>query len=116
MQNAKMEFLEEVVGKAPILGAVVQLRSGCYGIDDLEPSSIDGIRILEAGHTVEDYGDFLNKLEFEYDNGFGGQRLFGSILFKNGTWCTRGEYDGSEWWEYHQCPTMEELMRSVNDV
>jgi hypothetical protein len=26
------------------------------------------------------------------------------IWFKDGSWATRGEYDGSEWWEYHKLP------------
>ena len=43
-------------------------------------------------------------MNFEYDNGFGGQELYGTIWLKDGTWCTRGEYDGSEWWEHHERP------------
>ena len=43
-------------------------------------------------------------LDFTYDDGFGGQQLDGQIWFKDGTWADRGEYDGSEWWQYHKCP------------
>lgn len=59
---------------------------------------------LKVGHNLEDTRSFLKKLDFEYDNGYGGQFLFGTIWLKDGTWFTRGEYDGSEWWEYHSCP------------
>ena len=30
------------------------------------------------------------------------------IVFEDGTWLERGEYDGSEWWEYKQKPTLEQ--------
>lgn len=46
----------------------------------------------------------LDKLNFTYDNGYGGQKLFGYIVFTDGTWLERAEYDGSEWWTYKQIP------------
>jgi hypothetical protein len=45
-----------------------------------------------------------DKFNVEYDSGYGGQRLFGTIWMVDGTWWTRGEYDGSEWWQHHECP------------
>ena len=42
----------------------------------------------------------LDDLDFEYDEGYGSQHLFGIILFNDGSWIIREEYDGSEWWEY----------------
>jgi hypothetical protein len=47
---------------------------------------------------------FLELMKIEYDSGYGGQYLFGYIVFTDGTWLTRGEYDGSEWWKHHECP------------
>ena len=50
----------------------------------------------------------LEKLKtIEYDSGYGGQELFGCVVFNDNTWLTRGEYDGSEWWEYQTCPSYE---------
>lgn len=67
---------------------------------------------LKEGHTPEEYQDFLHKLDYEYDNGYGGQELYGTIwLMKPNTWLTRGEYDGSEWWEYNECPAVPEELR-----
>ena len=60
--------------------------------------------ILKVGYNKEDYNKFLNELNFDYDSGFGGQRLFGKIWLTNNTWLSRGEYDGSEWWEYNILP------------
>ena len=33
-----------------------------------------------------------------YNSGFGGQELFGNVWFDDGTWLSREEYDGSEWY------------------
>lgn len=49
--------------------------------------------------------EVLPNLDFNYDNGYGGQMLYGNIWYTDGTWSTRREYDGSEWWEYCKCPT-----------
>ena len=60
--------------------------------------------LLKDGHDEVDYLKFLNNLDFEYDSGYGGQELFGTVWFEDNTWATRGEYDGSEWWEAHYLP------------
>ena len=65
---------------------------------------IDSNIILKVGYNEEDYAKFLNELNFDYDSGFGGQRLFGEVWLTNDTWLSRGEYDGSEWWEYNVLP------------
>ena len=44
--------------------------------------------------------EVLPWLDFEYDDGYGDQELFGNIWYADGTWSDRGEYDGAEWWEY----------------
>jgi len=90
--------------------------------------------LTEAGQTLStiDYGYFhlgSNKCEFDgsirshqlalldrdYDSGYGGQELSGTIVFKDGTWLERGEYDGSEWWEYKSKPSKGSLLSTVVD-
>ena len=46
----------------------------------------------------------------KYNDGYGTQYWQGIILLDNGTWLTRGEYDGSEWWDYHKLPTIQEVL------
>lgn len=46
--------------------------------------------------------EFLKKID--YDSGYGSQRLFGFVCFKDKTWLEREEYDGSECWSYKQYP------------
>lgn len=59
---------------------------------------------LPVGYTEEQGADFVDGLDFIYNRGYGGQELFGTIWYTDGTWSDRGEYDGSEWWEHHVCP------------
>lgn len=63
--------------------------------------------ISEAFSTIDD-------LDFTYDNGYGGQELFGIVYFNDGTWLERGEYDGSEWWEHITTPTLEQWRERYN--
>ena len=100
MTNMKEEFLEEVKGKEVLC---VDLKYGCDWVDpddDERPVVIQ----LVAAYSQEEYDKFLEKINFEYDNGFGLQLLSGIIWYKDGTWSERGEYDGSEWWEYKSRP------------
>ena len=44
-----------------------------------------------------------------YDSGYGSQKLFGTIVFKNSAWLERGEYDGSEWWQFKKMPSWKQV-------
>lgn len=50
----------------------------------------------------------LDDLNFEYDSRYGLQYLLGTVYCKdsnnNPVWLTRGEYDGSEWWNINTIP------------
>jgi hypothetical protein len=59
---------------------------------------------LRKGHSEEEHFNFLEMMNFNYDAGVGDQVLFGTIWFKDGTWATREECNGSEWWEHHLRP------------
>ena len=59
---------------------------------------------LRVGHTKGEFYAFIKSLDFDYDAGYGGQELYGVIWLHNGNWMTRGEYDGSEWWEHNSLP------------
>lgn len=52
--------------------------------------------------TLQVNGDvdaFMDRMQFEYDPSYGSQEVFGTIWLRDGRWCCRGEYDGSEWWD-----------------
>lgn len=59
----------------------------------------------------DDLNFFLDQLNFTYDDGYGGQELFGLIWYEDGTWSERGEYDGSEWWEHRSVPNIPEELK-----
>ena len=94
MINAKEEFLQEVEDKSMVCASV------SFG------ANYDGKVnfVLKRGHSESDHRLFIESLNFKYDNGFGGQRVFGYIWYDDGTWSSRGEYDGSEWWEHNVVP------------
>lgn len=74
--------------------------------------------IKDSGHSVEDvhfigdeYGEYSMTWEefekianVEYDNGYGASEVATDLViqFKDTSYMTRGEYDGSEWWQYQK--------------
>lgn len=71
---------------------------------------------LTTGFTSDEYVEFLEAINRDYDSGYGGQNLYGFIWYKNGTWSSRGEYDGSEWWEFNKCPLIPDELNRVDKV
>lgn len=51
----------------------------------------------------------------DYDAGYGAPKVATDliILLKDGSWLTREEYDGSEWWQMHRRPSPPEEARHV---
>ena len=55
----------------------------------------------ERGYIPID--EFFRNADFEYDSGYGAQEVASDIMIVGKTFVmTRGEYDGSEWWEYRE--------------
>lgn len=59
---------------------------------------------LPVGHSTYKRNKFLASLDFDYDNSYGLQFLHGTVWLEDGTWLSRGEYDGSEWWVHNVLP------------
>lgn len=96
MSNAKRELLGAVKDIAKIKCASIYFERW--------PGNELNEKILKLNHTTDEYNEFLNSLDFEYDSGYGGQELYGTVWLEDGTWLSRGEYDGSEWWEHNRLP------------
>ena len=88
--NAKLEFIKEVTNNPRVLCVYIEKE-----IDFNDSTKF----LLKVGYSDDEYNRFLDSLNFEYDNGFGGQELYGKIWYVDGSWSERKEYDGSEWWE-----------------
>jgi hypothetical protein len=94
--NAKQEFLM-TTGGLHVLCAIISYY----------PTWGNGTTInLKVGYTEEEYQRFLKNLDFEYDNGYGTQHLFGTIWCDSGVWYDRHEYDGSECWSGNVYPAI----------
>ena len=93
--NAKQELVEHIKENKVLC---ISLRKGKDYDDDKQDY------FLPSGFSDAEYQTFLTAIDFEYDDGHGGQELFGHIWYVDGTWSSRGEYDGSEWWTYNKCP------------
>lgn len=68
--------------------------------NQLEPLDIVFIGSIESGHAC-DWEQFVNLANFNYDSGYGLEEVVVDlvIIFGNGARMSRGNYDGSEWWE-----------------
>lgn len=78
-----------------------------------EPEYNREIRItLPLNYTGEQLTEFLDKLDFDYDDYYGTQYLFGIIWLHNGAWLERAEYDGKEWWDFKQTPAIPDYLKS----
>ncbi len=81
-------------------------------LDILETNKIKCVKItygnqeinLKVDYKEEELSKFLSLLDFNYDDGYGGQMLYGLVWLEDGTWLSRGEYDGSEWWVHNIVP------------
>jgi hypothetical protein len=98
MTNAKTELQEYLKDKAKIKCAKIH-REDSYGepVNDYK---------LSLNYTDADLEKFFASLDFQYDSGYGGQELHGIVWLEDGTWFSRGEYDGSEWWEHNVLPSI----------
>ena len=93
MINAKEEFVSDVLTRGTIECAELE-----FG---------DKTLVLKCNYTPEELELFLNQLDFSYDEDYGGQYLDGTVwMVDDGAWFTRGEYDGSEWWEFNIRPAI----------
>jgi len=96
MKNAKQELLHILKDTRLVKCAIIYKLN----IDDKNNES----KVLKLNYTEDDYNEFLNKLDFEYNEDYGTQILYGIVWLEDNTWLLRGEYDGSEWWKHITIP------------
>lgn len=70
------------------------------------------------GATAGTWNDFTKLADFDYDNGYSGQRIANDlvIVYSDDHWSSRGEYDGSEWWEYNEKPLIKPDHKRLESV
>jgi hypothetical protein len=110
--NCKKEFIEHVEYR-PVKCAEI-VKDGRYsGLQNATDSMTYSYYRLSINYTFKEYEMFLELLDFEYDDGFGGQEIYGHIWYEDGTWSERRDYDGSEWWEYMSVPDIPEELKGA---
>lgn len=98
MINAKQELLDAVKNTAKIKCAFIHYEK--WKEDETSQKT------LKLNYSEDQYNEFLSSLDFEYDNGYGIQELYGTVWLEDGTWLSRSEYDGSECWEHNVLPVI----------
>jgi hypothetical protein len=106
--NAREEFLHHVDNR----GGKEVLCAEITHQNDADKENVD-VFWLPVGYGKEAGEKFLAMLDFEYDDTFGSQEVFGYIWFKDGTWSERMEYDGTEWYVHKSLPEIPEYLRDV---
>ena len=66
----------------------------------------DDVRWVQDGVGSYEWPAFVEVAKsVEYSNGFGGAEIISDLkICGDGWWLERGEYDGSEWWEFKTMP------------
>jgi len=106
MTNAKNELLDHI-NKRVILAATISDGDYDGGYRDYPTYYAE----LKVGYTPNQFAQFILALDFEYDSGYGCQELYGTIWYSDGTWSSRGEYDGSEWWDWNILPDIPDNLK-----
>jgi len=94
--NVKEELIIAVMG-ITIICAELSIDNDIFG--------------LKVGYTTEELEYFLDKLDFNYDAGYGIQNLYGIVWLSDNKWLERYEYDGSERWVCKSRPTIPEELK-----
>lgn len=104
--NAADEFNAHVKST----GCTVMCAKVSFGDDSYEWIDAE-VHILKRGYSASDLASFIDGISQAYDSGYGCQEVFGTIWYTDGTWSSRGEYDGSEWWEHNKRPEIDEDLK-----
>lgn len=102
MANAKEEFISHIKYRMD--------NVTCCNIKYIKDYCSINIINLKVGHTSTDMLNFLQDMDFDYSSEFGSQEVYGTIWWRDGTWSSRVEYDGNEWWEHHEVPKIPQIL------
>lgn len=99
MINARKEFCDHIAGRK-VIAARFTFRIDKTDDEEDDDSDRTVTAVLYVDYTEQEWLEFLAALDFDYNNGYGCQYLFGTIWYDDQTFSKRAEYDGSEWWQH----------------
>lgn len=115
--NASQEIIKALAQKKKSLAcAVIEIDEDRaeWGTpwfqDPIFPRKGKTILELKIGYSDEEFECFLKKLDFDYDDGFGIQVVFGILWCTDESWFERFSYDGSEHWELKERPEIPKFL------
>jgi hypothetical protein len=80
-------------------------------------ASINSGKYEDLGPCSGSWDDFAALANFTYDSGYGGAEVAEELkVVGDDWWLERGEYDGSEWWEFKQLPEMPKCSQGLVTV
>lgn len=86
MENLLQETLGELSGKK------------------LSPADVLWIGTKDGKYVVS-WDEFAAMADFEYNDSYGINEISGDLVVVGSDWwLSRGEYDGSEWWDFNKKP------------
>ena len=101
----KGETLEKIDGREI---AEYQIRANISQVVNRRKGQDRDLIFQGKGNTIPwEKMEELTGLVEDYDSGFGADTWCGWITFTDGTWIVRRFYDGSEWWESINFPTLD---------
>ena len=98
MKNAKEEIIKHINDRKVIY---IEMEIVSMEIDIDDGGIIENVKNIKG--TIE---EVLPLLDFQYDNGFGYQEVYGTIWYADDTWSERESYDGREWWVHRVRPEL----------
>ena len=86
-------------------------------LNNLNPGEVEFIGSADGNYTCT-MEQFLILADKEYDAGYGGNEVVSDlvIVFKDGRWMSRGEYDGSEWWDMNSKPRSTGIKKKIKTL
>jgi hypothetical protein len=86
------------------------LENGRLPTDVLWVGSQDGTCFIS-------WEDFSKISDIDYDNGYGGAQIPEDLVIVGSDWwLERGEYDGSEWWEFKTLPEAAQIFEPFSEI
>lgn len=78
---------------------------GCLARNGKSTSDVHWVESSSKEPVSFSWDEFASLASFEYDDGYGGNNIPLSLkIVGDDWWLERGEYDGSEWWEFKTLP------------
>lgn len=84
---------------------------------DHKTSDVSFIGSLDGKYRIS-FKQFKKIANFDYDSGFGSPKIAIDLIicFKDNTYIKRGEYDGSEWWEYNEPLKLSKIFKEFTNL